>query len=167
MNQQGPFMTPEQIAELPYRPCVGIMLTNPRGHIFVGQRNDRDTDAWQMPQGGVDKGENTLDAAYRELWEETGVTKKLVTLEAESSRLIPYDLPHHIVPTIWKGRYRGQEQKWFLFRFHGADTDINIETEHPEFTQWKWMPKEDLVTNIVPFKRAVYEEVLAEFGAKL
>ncbi|SHH25035.1 putative (di)nucleoside polyphosphate hydrolase [Cognatiyoonia sediminum] len=167
MNQQGPFMTPEQIAELPYRPCVGIMLTNPRGHIFVGQRNDRDTDAWQMPQGGVDKGENTLDAAYRELWEETGVTKKLVTLEAESSRLIPYDLPHHIVPTIWKGRYRGQEQKWFLFRFHGADTDINIETEHPEFTQWKWMPKEDLVANIVPFKRAVYEEVLAEFGAKL
>ncbi|WP_072901894.1 RNA pyrophosphohydrolase [Cognatiyoonia sediminum] len=160
-------MTPEQIAELPYRPCVGIMLTNPRGHIFVGQRNDRDTDAWQMPQGGVDKGENTLDAAYRELWEETGVTKKLVTLEAESSRLIPYDLPHHIVPTIWKGRYRGQEQKWFLFRFHGADTDINIETEHPEFTQWKWMPKEDLVANIVPFKRAVYEEVLAEFGAKL
>jgi len=167
MNQQGPFMTPEQIAELPYRPCVGIMLTNPRGHIFVGQRNDRDTDAWQMPQGGVDKGENTLDAAYRELWEETGVTKKLVTLEAESSRLIPYDLPHHIVPTIWKGRYRGQEQKWFLFRFHGADTDINIETEHPEFTRWKWMPKEDLVANIVPFKRAVYEEVLAEFGAKL
>jgi len=167
MNQQGPFMTPEQISELPYRPCVGIMLTNPRGHIFVGQRNDRDTDAWQMPQGGVDKGENTLDAAYRELWEETGVTKKLVTLEAESSRLIPYDLPHHIVPTIWKGRYRGQEQKWFLFRFHGADTDINIETEHPEFTRWKWMPKEDLVANIVPFKRAVYEEVLAEFGAKL
>ena len=167
MNQQGPFMTPEQIAELPYRPCVGIMLTNPRGHIFVGQRNDRDTDAWQMPQGGVDKGENTLDAAYRELWEETGVTKKLVTLEAESSRLIPYDLPHHIVPTIWKGRYRGQEQKWFLFRFHGADKDINIETEHPEFTRWKWMPKEDLVANIVPFKRAVYEEVLAEFGAKL
>ena len=167
MNQQGPFMTPEQIAKLPYRPCVGIMLTNPRGHIFVGQRNDRDTDAWQMPQGGVDKGENTLDAAYRELWEETGVTKKLVTLEGESSRLIPYDLPHHIVPTIWKGRYRGQEQKWFLFRFHGADTDINIETEHPEFTRWKWMPKEDLVANIVPFKRAVYEEVLAEFGAKL
>ncbi len=167
MNQQGPFMTPEQIAELPYRPCVGIMLTNPRGHIFVGQRNDRDTDAWQMPQGGVDKGENTLDAAYRELWEETGVTKKLVTLEAESSRLIPYDLPHHIVPTIWKGRYRGQEQKWFLFRFHGADADINIETDHPEFTQWKWMPQEDLVANIVPFKRAVYEEVLAEFGGKL
>ena len=167
MNQQGPFMTPEQISELPYRPCVGIMLTNPRGHIFVGQRNDRDTDAWQMPQGGVDKGENTLDAAYRELWEETSVTKKLVTLEAESSRLFPYDLPHHIVPTIWKGRYRGQEQKWFLFRFHGADTDINIETEHPEFTRWKWMPKEDLVANIVPFKRAVYEEVLAEFGAKL
>ena len=166
MNQQGPFMTPEQIAELPYRPCVGIMMTNPRGHIFVGQRNDRDTDAWQMPQGGVDKGENTLDAAYRELWEETGVTKNLVTLEGESERLIPYDLPHHIVPTIWKGRYRGQEQKWFLFRFHGADTDINIETEHPEFTRWKWMPKEELVANIVPFKREVYQQVLEEFAPK-
>ncbi len=166
MNQQGPFMTPEQIAKLPYRPCVGIMLTNPRGQIFVGQRNDRDTDAWQMPQGGVDAGEKTLDAAYRELWEETGVTKNLVTLEGESERLIPYDLPHHIVPTIWKGRYRGQEQKWFLFRFHGADTDINIETEHPEFTRWKWMPKEELVANIVPFKREVYQQVLEEFAPK-
>lgn len=167
MNQQGPFMTPEQIAELPYRPCVGIMLANPRGHIFVGQRKDRDTDAWQMPQGGVDAGEKTLDAAYRELWEETGVSKNLVTLEAESERLIPYDLPHHIVPTIWKGRYRGQEQKWFLFRFHGSDADVNIKTEHPEFSAWKWMPKEDLVANIVPFKREVYQHVLDEFTDRL
>jgi len=166
MNHQGPIMTPEEIAQLPYRPCVGIMLTNPRGQVFVGQRKDNDTDAWQMPQGGVDKGENTLDAAYRELWEETGVTKNLVTLEAESHCLIPYDLPHHLVPKLWKGRYRGQEQKWFLFRFHGADTDIDIETEHPEFSKWKWMPKADLVDSIVPFKREVYQKVMDEFGGK-
>lgn len=167
MKHQGQFMTPDQIADLPYRPCVGIMLANTRGHIFVGQRNDRDTDAWQMPQGGVDKGEKTLDAAYRELWEETGVTQKLVTLEAEAPELIRYQLPHEIVPKIWKGKYQGQEQKWFLFRFHGSDDQINIATEHPEFTEWKWMPKEDLVANIVPFKREVYEKVLASFEAKL
>ena len=167
MNQQGPLMTPDQIAELPYRPCVGVMLANTRGHIFVGQRKDRDTDAWQMPQGGVDRGENTLDAALRELWEETGVTDKLVTIEGESLALIRYDLPHEIVPKIWKGRFRGQEQKWFLFRFHGTDDQINIATEHPEFSKWKWMPKGELVANIVPFKRAVYELVLNEFADKL
>ncbi len=167
MQHQGQFMTPDDIAQLPYRPCVGIMLANPRGHIFVGQRMDRDTDAWQMPQGGVDAGEKTLDAALRELWEETGVVEKLVTLEAESAALIAYDLPHEIVPKIWKGKYRGQEQKWFLFRFHGTDDQINIATAHPEFSQWKWMPKDQLVDNIVPFKREVYARVLAEFEAKL
>ena len=167
MNKQADFMTPEDIANLPYRPCVGIMLANPRGHIFVGQRRDRDTDAWQMPQGGVDAGEKTLDAALRELWEETGVTQNLVSVEAESTGLIPYDLPHDLVPNIWKGKYRGQEQKWFLFRFHGMDDQINIETEHPEFSSWKWMPKDELVANIVPFKRAVYEQVLAEFSVHL
>ena len=167
MKHQGLFMTPDEIAQLPYRPCVGIMLANPRGHIFVGQRLDRDQDAWQMPQGGVDKGETTRDAAIRELWEETGVAEKLITIEAESAGLIPYDLPHEIVPNIWKGKYRGQEQKWFLMRYHGTDADIDIATEHPEFSEWKWMPKEDLVANIVPFKREVYEKVLAEFALKL
>ena len=167
MKHQGSFMTPNEIAQLPYRPCVGVMLLNTRGHIFVGQRKDRDQDAWQMPQGGVDPGETTRDAAIRELWEETGVIEKLITVEAESLGLITYDLPHELVPKIWKGRYRGQEQKWFLFRFHGADDDINIATEHPEFSEWKWMPKEELVANIVPFKRAVYEQVLAEFSDKL
>ncbi len=167
MQHQGQFMTPDDIAQLPYRPCVGIMLANPRGHIFVGQRMDRDVDAWQMPQGGVDAGEKTLDAAIRELWEETGVTEKMVTLEAESRELIAYDLPHEIVPKIWKGKYRGQEQKWFLFRFHGTDDQINIATAHPEFSQWKWMPKDQLVDNIVPFKREVYQKVLAEFEGKL
>lgn len=167
MKQQGQSMTPDAISKLPYRPCVGIMLINTRGHIFVGQRLDRDTDAWQMPQGGVDKGEKTHDAAIRELWEETSVTSHLITIEAESRGLIPYDLPIDLVPKIWGGRYRGQEQKWFLMRFHGADDQINITTEHPEFSEWKWIPKEDLVANIVPFKRSVYEQVLAEFQSAL
>jgi putative (di)nucleoside polyphosphate hydrolase len=160
-------MTTDEISKLPYRPCVGIMLVNTRGHVFVGQRLDRDTDAWQMPQGGVDKGEKTLDAAVRELWEETGVTENLITVEAESRELIPYDLPIALVPNVWKGRYRGQEQKWFLMRFHGSDDQINIATEHPEFSAWKWLPKDELVANIVPFKREVYTQVLAEFGGKL
>lgn len=167
MKHQGLFMTPDQIAELPYRPCVGVMLANPRGHIFVGQRMDRDQDAWQMPQGGVDPGETTRAAAIRELWEETGVTEKLITVEAESAGLIRYNLPHEIVPNIWKGKYRGQEQKWFLMRFHGTDADINIATEHPEFSEWKWMPQDELVANIVPFKREVYQQVLTEFAPKL
>lgn len=167
MTHQGSFMTPDEISKLPYRPCVGIMLVNTRGHVFVGQRLDRDTDAWQMPQGGVDKGEKTLDAAVRELWEETGVTENLITVEAESRGLIPYDLPIALVPNVWKGRYRGQEQKWFLMRFHGSNDQINIATEHPEFSAWKWLPKDELVANIVPFKREVYTQVLAEFGGKL
>lgn len=167
MTNQGFFMTPDEISKLPYRPCVGIMLVNTRGHVFVGQRLDRDTDAWQMPQGGVDKGEKTLDAAVRELWEETGVTENLITVEAESRELIPYDLPIALVPNVWKGRYRGQEQKWFLMRFHGSNDQINIAKEHPEFSAWKWLPKDELVANIVPFKREVYTQVLAEFGGKL
>lgn len=167
MKHQGPFMTPEEILQLPYRPCVGIMLINPRGHIFVGQRVDRDTDAWQMPQGGVDKGEKARDAAYRELEEETGITPNLVTLEAESEGLIPYDIPHELVPNIWKGRYRGQEQKWFLMRYHGAPDQINLDTKHPEFSAWKWVNPDDLISGIVPFKRDVYAQVLAEFRDKL
>ena len=160
-------MTPEEIAQLPYRPCVGVMLANTRGHIFVGQRIDNDGEAWQMPQGGVDAGEKTYDAALRELEEETGVTPNLVSLEAESAGLIPYDLPHEMVPRIWKGRFRGQEQKWYLFRFHGADNQINIVTAHPEFSAWKWTPAETLVDAIVPFKREVYARVLEEFRDKL
>jgi putative (di)nucleoside polyphosphate hydrolase len=167
MKHQGSFMTPEEIADLPYRPCVGIMLANPRGHVFVAQRKDRDTDAWQMPQGGVDKGENCRDAALRELEEETSIAPKLVTIEAESGGLIRYDLPLDLVPHIWKGRYRGQEQKWYLMRFHGMDHQINLDTETPEFTAWQWMAPDQLVESIVPFKRAVYEQVLAEFGPKL
>jgi putative (di)nucleoside polyphosphate hydrolase len=160
-------MTPQDIAKLPYRPCVGLMLRNAEGEVFVGQRRDRDTDAWQMPQGGVDKGEDPRDAALRELWEETGITSDLVTIEVQSTRWLPYDLPHDLVPRIWKGRYRGQEQKWFLMRFSGRDEQINIATEHPEFSAWRWLAPDALVANIVPFKRDVYVQVLKEFAPYL
>lgn len=160
-------MTPEDIARLPYRPCVGVMLANAEGRVFVGQRIDQDITAWQMPQGGIDPGEAPCDAALRELWEETGVPADLVTVETETEGWIPYELPHDIVPRIWKGRYKGQEQKWFLLRFHGRDSDVNIETEHPEFSEWRWLDPAELIANIVPFKRTVYERVMAEFGDRL
>jgi putative (di)nucleoside polyphosphate hydrolase len=158
-------MTPEEIAKLPYRRCVGVMLVNADGHVFVGQRIDNDAPAWQMPQGGIDKGESVTEAALRELWEETGVTADKVRIEAETPGWLTYDLPHEMVPRIWKGRYRGQEQKWVLMRFLGRDGDVNITTEPAEFSEWRWLPPRDLEANIVPFKRAVYSRVLDEFGA--
>ncbi|AEI92203.1 RNA pyrophosphohydrolase [Roseobacter litoralis] len=160
-------MTPEEIAKLPYRPCVGVMLMNGQGEVFVGQRRDNNIAAWQMPQGGVEKGEDPRAAALRELWEETGVNPELAEVVAETEDWLPYELPFDLVPKLWKGRYRGQEQKWFLMRFHGADSDINIVTEHPEFSQWRWLPAADLVENIVPFKRDVYVAVLDAFEAHL
>jgi putative (di)nucleoside polyphosphate hydrolase len=160
-------MTPQEIARLPYRRCVGVMLANPAGEVFVGQRIDNDAPAWQMPQGGIDAGEGVRDAALRELWEETGVTPDKVRIEAETAGWLRYDLPHDLVPRIWKGRYRGQEQKWVLMRFLGQDADVNIGTDHPEFSRWRWLPPADLPAHIVPFKRAVYDAVLAEFRAIL
>jgi putative (di)nucleoside polyphosphate hydrolase len=160
-------MTPDEIANLPYRPCVGVMLMNAEGRVFVGQRRDRDTDAWQMPQGGIDDGESPRDAALRELWEETGVTADLAEIVAETEDWLTYDLPLSLVPNIWKGRYRGQRQKWLLLRFLGADDRIDIATEHPEFSRWRWADPADLVPHIVPFKRAVYEEVLTLFAPHL
>ena len=157
-------MTPEEIAKLPYRPCVGVMLVNSGGQVFVGQRIDNNTAAWQMPQGGIDPGETPREAALRELGEETGVSAELVRIEAETRNWIPYDLPHDLVPKIWKGRFRGQEQKWVLMRFLGADADVNIATDHPEFSEWRWLPPDELVARIVPFKRDVYQRVLDQFG---
>ena len=163
MKHQGPFMTPDEIAELPYRPCVGIMLVNPRGHVFVAQRKDRDTEAWQMPQGGVDKGEDARDAALRELEEETSIPAAQVEVVAETADWLPYELPHDLIPQLWKGKYRGQKQKWFLLRFTGADDLIDLETEHPEFSAWKWMAPAELPDAIVPFKREVYAALVEEF----
>lgn len=157
-------MTPEEIARLPYRPCVGVMLVNAEGSVFTGQRLDRDTDAWQMPQGGIDDGETPREAGIRELWEETGVTEDLVTVEAETEGWVTYDLPHDIVPRIWKGRFRGQKQKWLLVRYHGTDDQIDIQTQHPEFSAWRWQPRDTLISSIVPFKREVYRQVLSEFS---
>jgi putative (di)nucleoside polyphosphate hydrolase len=153
-------MTPDEILALPYRKNVGIMLLNRDGMAFVGQRLDYQSNAWQMPQGGIDDGEDPTDAALRELAEETGIDPALVTIEKVTDEWIPYDLPHDVVPKFWDGKFRGQEQKWFRMRFNGSDDQINIATQHPEFSAWKWMPLDQLIDNIVPFKREVYQRVL-------
>lgn len=149
--------------KLPYRSNVGIMMVNEKGFVFVGQRLDNNQNAWQMPQGGIDAGEDPETAAYRELLEETGVKKQDIRFLASSSQWLSYDLPEDLIPILWNGKFRGQKQKWFLFKFLGEDGDINIATEHPEFSKWKWISKENLLKEIVPFKKSVYENVLKEF----
>ncbi|MEM9393602.1 MAG: RNA pyrophosphohydrolase [Pseudomonadota bacterium] len=160
-------MTPDQIAALPYRPCVGLVLADKRGRVFAGQRIDSEVAAWQMPQGGIDKGESPREAALRELCEETGVLPDLVDVVAETADWVTYDLPHDIVPRIWKGRFRGQRQRWVLMRFLGTDADIDIETEIPEFSQWRWLEPDMVLASIVPFKREVYTSVFDEFAPYL
>jgi putative (di)nucleoside polyphosphate hydrolase len=147
--------------DLPYRKGVGIMLLNAEGLVFVAKRIDMTSEAWQMPQGGIDKGEQPRDAAFRELKEEIGTNR--ATILAESKDWLRYDLPDELVPIIWKGQYRGQEQMWYAMRLNGDESDINIAGENPEFSEWKWVPIETLPDLIVPFKRELYAALVAEF----
>jgi putative (di)nucleoside polyphosphate hydrolase len=145
-----------------YRPAVGILLLNPRGEALVARRIDMPTmSAWQMPQGGIDPGETPRQAALRELKEEIGTSAAEIL--GESRRWLKYDLPVELARTVWGGRYRGQRQKWFAMRFTGRDSDINLATEHPEFDIWKWVAPIQLPELIVPFKRQLYIDILAEF----
>lgn len=150
------------VDDLPYRPCVGLMLFDPRGLVFVGERGDM-PGAWQMPQGGIDEGETPAMAAVRELREETGTAKAEIVAETEGWHA--YDLPGHLVGRMWRGRYRGQRQKWFALRFLGRDDDIALDTAgHPEFVAWRWVELGALAGLTVRFKRPVYEAVIAELG---
>lgn len=155
----------KKIGNLPYRACAGIMLANKDGQVFVGQRIDKapEGDAWQMPQGGIDKGETPRDAALRELTEETGISPDLVDIIAESAGEHYYDLPPELMGVIWGGKYRGQRQQWFLMRFKGQDSDVHIATEHAEFSKWQWVAPDQLAHLIIPFKKRLYEAVVAEF----
>lgn len=148
---------------LPYRPCAGVCLINKNGLIFGGKRIDNPIDAWQMPQGGIDAGEDVKAAAFRELEEETGVTSAKVKLLAFTRDWLPYDLPEELKGVLWGGKFRGQRQKWFAFQYLGEDSDINIHQNHQEFSDWRWMEKEEMIAKIVPFKREIYTKVLSEF----
>ena len=152
---------------LPYRPCVGVVLIDARGLVFAGQRIDSPSPAWQMPQGGIDDGEKPREAAYRELLEETGIPRDLVEFVGKTHGWVTYDLPLELLGRVWGGKYRGQKQKWFLFRFKGTDADVQIATEHPEFSSWRWILADEMVQCIVPFKRAVYDAVVRSFRAYL
>ena len=153
-------------SELPLRPCVGVALATPAGLVFAGERVDT-PGAWQMPQGGIDAGETPRDAALRELWEETGLPRDAVCVEAEAPGWIDYELPPELVGRVWNGRYRGQTQRWFLMRYDGPDDAIDLAAHHVEFARWRWMAPDDLVAAIVPFKRDVYAQVLAAFAGHL
>lgn len=153
------------MAELGYRPCVGVMLVNANGHAFVGKRIDnREGDWWQMPQGGVEPGEELEAAALRELAEETGAREEHVAILSRTRESIRYDLPDELIGKLWGGKYRGQEQHWFLARFSGEDRHIDLEAhDPPEFCEWKWVEATQLERLIVPFKKRVYRSVVEEF----
>lgn len=150
-----------------YRRGAGVMLLNREGKVFVGARIDNPEDAWQMPQGGIDKDEQPWPAALRELEEETGILPTLVEKLAECPERLRYDLPEEWRAKLWKGKWKGQEQDWFLARFLGVDADVNIATAHPEFRAWKWVEPAEVPELIVPFKRAMYRRLLEEFAPYL
>ena len=146
-----------------YRRGVGMMIINKKKEIFLGQRFDKDKSAWQMPQGGIDRGEKELAALKREMFEETGI-KKDYKIIFKSNKYFYYKLPQFLQKRLWKGRFVGQKQKWFLLEYFGDDKDINIKTEKPEFKKWSWSTKEKMLKLIVPFKRKLYKEIVSEFN---
>ncbi len=150
-----------------YRRGVGVMLLNAAGKVWVGARIDNSDEAWQMPQGGIDKGEEQWATALRELEEETGIAPYLVERIAESPERLKYDLPDELRDILWGGKWKGQDQDWFLCRFLGQDRDIDIATKHPEFRTWQWIEPARLPEMIVPFKRDLYRRLLREFAEYL
>ncbi len=148
-------------SERSFRPCVGIVLLNREGAVFVGQRADRTLPAWQLPQGGIDAGETPEVAVFREMKEEIGTANARIL--KESQNWLSYDFPADVANLRWEGRFRGQTQKWFALQFLGKDQDIDIETKHPEFSEWKWVSLIDIPTLVVPFKREIYQKVVDEF----
>jgi putative (di)nucleoside polyphosphate hydrolase len=158
MKRHNPNLRPD---DLPYRPCVGVMLINREGLVFVGRRIEQTVEGWQMPQGGIDSGETPGEAAMRELEEEIGTNKAVILREHPD--WLCYDLPQHLLGVALHGRYRGQRQKWIAMRFTGEDSDINVATAEPEFAAWKWLAIEALPRLIVPFKRDTYTKVIADF----
>jgi len=152
------------VSDSGYRPAVGVMLLNPANRVWVGQRLDSTLEAWQMPQGGLDPGEEPLEGALRELEEETGIGRRLVEILARAKEELTYDLPEDLIGKVWKEPWRGQRQTWFLARFLGSDEDVDLATPHPEFRAWKWAEPSELPALIVPFKKKLYEDLLETFA---
>lgn len=150
-----------------YRRGVGVMLLNRDGKVFVGARIDNTDEAWQMPQGGIDKDETPWATALRELEEETGIAPRLVERVSACPERLKYDLPAELRSKLWGGKWKGQDQDWFLVRFLGTDADVNIATDHPEFREWRWIEPQKLPELIVPFKRGLYRQLLREFAEYL
>lgn len=155
---------PQEKPDYLYRSGVGIMLLNDKKEIFVGKRIDNNSDAWQMPQGGIDAGEDEDLALFRELQEETGIVDTKIAVLSKSQNYFYYNLPYKLQKKFWGGKYLGQKQRWYAAKFIGDESDINIKTQHPEFSDWKWISKDEILDVIVKFKRDLYLDVLKEFS---